>query len=670
MIKILPFAALIAAATPLAAQDAPTVMPWPTQLQLGSGRLRLDSSFTVTPGAVDERMLRGVDRMRKRLELIVGGQLLQLGNLAENGTLTLAIAGPGEAIQTPAEDESYSLDVTASGARLTANTTVGGLRGLETFLQLITRDSLGVYLPVVSIKDTPRFRWRGVNLDVARHWIPVDAVKRTLDGMAVVKLNVLHWHLSEDQGFRVESLKFPKLHQLGSDGRYYTQAEIREIVAYARDRGIRVVPEFDMPGHTTAWFVAYPEYASEPGPYQIERRFGVFDPSFDPSREEVYQFIDDFIGEMTTLFPDPYFHIGGDEVTGKPWDRNPRIVQFKKEKGFKDNHALQLYFNQRLLPILANHHRRMIGWDEILQPGLPTTAIIQSWRGTEYMIRAARQGNASILSAPYYFDHMKTSEEMYLVDPLPPGHGLTPEQEALVLGGEACMWAEHVSMQVLDSRLWPRLGALAERLWSPAAVRNVDDMYRRLAATSIQLEIAGLQHNNHIAATLRRLTGRTSNPVLERLLAITMPASFGQRSGIQRPIQFTPHTKLVDATGPDPLDRNRLVRLAREVVARPTRPTAARAQLEREFQSWRVLDGQVKALADTVPLAKDGIPAARGLRRLGDIGMHALVLLHSGKPAADWKDQALKQVDSLSQPQGLLRIAGADAVRTLLNGIR
>lgn len=662
--------ALLLCTSALAAQDKPTLMPWPAQLELGTGRLRIDSSFTVNVGGADARMQRGVDRMRQRMELLIGGQLATVSAVDGPATVTLAIAGPGEAIQSPAEDESYGLTVSATGVRLTAATTVGGLRGLETLLQLVARDSAGTYLPVVKIQDTPRFRWRGILIDVARHFEPVEAVRRTLDGMAVVKLNVLHWHLSEDQGFRVESLKYPKLHQLGSDGRYYTQQQIRDIVEYARDRGIRVVPEFDMPGHTSAWFVGYPEFASEPGPYQIERRFGVFDPSFDPSREEVYQFLDAFIGEMTTLFPDPYFHIGGDEVTGKPWDRNPLIVAFKKEKGFKDNHALQLYFNQRLLPILTAHNRRMIGWDEILQPGLPPTAMIQSWRGTEYMIRAARQGNASILSAPYYFDHIKTSEEMYLVDPLPPGHGLTPEQEALVMGGEACMWAEHVSMQVLDSRLWPRLGPFAERFWSPASVRNVDDMYRRLAGMSIQLEVAGLPHNNHTPSTLRRLTGRTSNPVLERLLAITQPTSFGQRSGLQRPLQFTPHTRLVDAAIPDPLDRPRLARLAREVVARPAASAAARTQLEREFQEWIALDRQVTALADTVWIAKDGIPAAKGLRRLGNIGLHAITLLRSGGPAADWKAQATRELDALAAPQGLLRIAGVDAVRTLVNGLR
>lgn len=661
--------ALLLLAAPLAAQT-PAVMPWPAQLELGGGRLRIDSSFTVAPGSADDRLRRGVDRMRRRLELLAGGQLARLSDVEGSATLIVAIAGPGEIIQTPAEDESYTLEVTPGGARLTAATTVGGLRGLETFLQLMVRDTLGSYIPAVVIRDTPRFRWRGVLIDVARHWIPPEAIRRTLDGMAVVKLNVLHWHLSEDQGFRVESLKYPRLQQFGSDGRYYTQQEIRDIVAYARDRGIRIVPEFDLPGHASSWFTGYPEYASEPGPYQIERRFGVFDPTFDPTREEVYQFLDSFIAEMTTLFPDPYFHIGGDEVTGKPWDRNPGIVQFKRDKGLADNHALQTWFNQRMLAILSAHNRRMVGWDEILQPGLPPTAIIQSWRGTEYLIRAARQGNAAILSAPYYFDHMKTAEEMYLVDPLPPGHGLTPDQEALVLGGEACMWAEHVSAQVLDSRLWPRLGAVGERFWSQGTVRNVDDMYRRLTAVSQQLELVGLGHATHTAVTLRRLTGRGSTPVLEQLLEATMPVSFGQRSQLQRPTQFTPHTRLVDAARPDPAARARLVSLANEVSANPRTDRVARAELQREFEEWHRLARRVALLADTLPLARDGLPAARGLRRLGDVGMHALVLLQSGKPSADWKAQASRVLDSLAAPQGLLRLTGVDAVRVLVGGLR
>jgi hexosaminidase len=178
------------------------------------------------------------------------------------------------------------------GARLDAPNPLGVLRGMETFLQLVDLDAGGFGVPAVTIEDHPRFPWRGLMLDVARHWMPLADVKRTLDGMAAVKLNVFHWHLSENQGFRIESKRFPKLQEMGSDGEYYTQDQVREVIAYARDRGIRVIPEFDMPGHATAWFVGYPELASGPGPYQIERQWGIFDPAMDPTREETYQFLD------------------------------------------------------------------------------------------------------------------------------------------------------------------------------------------------------------------------------------------------------------------------------------------------------------------------------------------------------------------------------------------
>ena len=182
----------------------------------------------------------------------------------------------------------------------------------------------GFVVPAVVIDDQPRFPWRGLMLDAGRHFMPLDTVRQTLDGMEAVKLNVFHWHLSEDQGFRVQSKIFPLLQEKGSDGLYYTQDEIRGILAYARDRGIRVVPEFDMPGHAGAWFVGYPDLASGTGPYHIERKWGVFDPAMDPTRESTYAFIDRFFAEMTALFPDAYFHIGGDECNGKEWDASPR----------------------------------------------------------------------------------------------------------------------------------------------------------------------------------------------------------------------------------------------------------------------------------------------------------------------------------------------------------
>ena len=316
-------------------------------------------------------------------------------------TLTVTVDGPGEAIQGPDENESYSLEVTPSAAHLKAPTVVGAIHGLETFLQLVQNDGTNHFLLAVSIEDSPRFRWRGLMIDVSRHFQPIEVIKRTLDGMAAVKMNVFHWHLSDDQGFRIESKVFPKLTGMGSDGLFYTQDQAREIVAYARERGIRVVPEFDIPGHAQSWMVGYPDLASGTGPdyggpYQIERQYGIFDPVMDPTRDSTYKFLDRFIGEMAEIFPDPYMHIGGDENNGVQWKDNPRIQEFAKKHDLKDTAALQTYFNQQLFPILKKHGKRMIGWDEIYAPGLSKDAMIQSWRGFDSLAATAKDGYSGI----------------------------------------------------------------------------------------------------------------------------------------------------------------------------------------------------------------------------------------------------------------------------------
>ena len=654
-------------ALPAAAQTSAALLPLPQQVRWEAGGLPLDSTLSARLVAdPDPRLQRALARALDRLGRRIGQRVATDANNDPAARLVITVAGPGQAVQTPEEDESYTLRVSPEQVELTAPTTVGAIRGLETLLQLVTAGPGGFQLPAVSISDRPRFPWRGLQLDASRHFMPPAVVKRTLDGMSVVKLNVLHWHLSDDQGFRVESLRHPRLHEAGSDGRYYTQQEIREVVDYARDRGIRVVPEFDLPGHSTSWFVGYPQFASAPGPYAIERRFGVFEPTFDPTREETYTFLDSFVGEISALFPDPYWHIGGDEVDPKQWNQNPRIQRFKRTRNLRDNEALQAYFNERLGQILTRYRRRMVGWDEILHSTLPPGTVIQSWRGTEYLGQAARQGLRGILSAPYYLDHMRTAAEYYVVDPLPPGHGLTPAQAANILGAEACMWAEHVDQGTVDSRVWPRMAALAERFWSPASVRDVDDMYRRLSLVSLELERVGIPLEGHTARMLRQLTGRRENPVLEALLAVTMPPTFGQRAQRQRPIQLTPLTRLVDAARPDPWLRSSLEQQARELVADAAGAPAARAGLLAAFAGWQPLAAAVRALADTVPLAADGIPAATALGELGRLGQEAIERRDRGTRDSAWTAATLARLDSLTEPQGLLRLAGVDAVRTLV----
>ena len=459
------------------------LMPVPAKVQVGTGQLVVDQAFTaVSTGRKDDRLDRGISRFLDQVSRETGMQLNAQPAAASNATLVIRAENAGRKVQELDEDESYTLEITASRATLTAPNALGALHGLQTFLQLIDPTPAGFAVPVITIQDQPRFAWRGLLIDVSRHFIPIEVLKRNLDGMAAVKMNVLHWHLSDDEGFRVESRRFPKLQELGSEGRYYTQSEIRDFVAYARDRGIRVVPEFDVPGHSRSWMAGYPELASVPGSYRAGRIAGA-DTVMDPTRDGTYKFLDKFIGEMAGLFPDAYFHVGGDEVTNKPWDSNPKIQEFIRAHGMKNNRDLQAYFNQRLQKIVNKHGKIMMGWDEVLHPDLPKTVLVESWRGQDSLAEAAKQGHRGLLSYGYYLDLMWPAARHYAVDPMTmtitkPGAAaaLTAEEQKRILGGEACMWSEFVTPETIDSRIWPRLAAIAERFWSPPETRDNQSM--------------------------------------------------------------------------------------------------------------------------------------------------------------------------------------------------
>ena len=574
-----------------------TLLPVPESVVFRSGRLDLDGAFeVVVRGYSDERLLRAIGRAIARLGSQDGPSAAGLTDDASRAALVIECGGAGEAVQSVREDESYALDVTPERAVLRAPTVVGVIRGLETLLQLVEDDETGRFVRAVAVRDRPRFPWRGILVDVCRHFMPAEVLERTLDAMAAVKLNVLHLHLSEDQGFRVESRVFPRLHGMGSDGSYYTQDQVRRIVAFARDRGIRVVPEFDVPGHATSWFVGHPELASAPGPYTIERRFGIFDPVFDPTREETFAFLDGFVGEMTDLFPDACWHIGGDEVIYRQWDENAGIQAFMHGHGLRDNGALQAYLNRRIAAVLARHGRRMIGWDEILHPELPAGAIVQSWRGRESLYEAARRGFETILSWGYYLDHIQTAEFHYAVDPLPAGGGLSGEEEARILGGEACMWAEHVGPETIDSRLWPRAGAIAERLWSPRDVADPRDMYRRLGAASVRLAGLGPGHESHTDRMLARIAEPSAIEPLRELLDVVQPAHFWERAEIQKTTQLTPLTGLVDAARPDPWGRERVASLIAELLS-----------CAGDRASHRTPSGASELVVDPAPPARDQV---------------------------------------------------------------
>ena len=650
------------------------VMPYPADMKLLAGKLKLDFNFQVSSdGVSDPRLARGIVRMQERVRRRTG-LTLALGAASNNpaATLKISVTEAGAKYPTFGEDESYALVIDAKGATLQANTVTGALRGLETLSQLVAGDADGYYFPYINIQDKPRFAWRGLMIDVGRHFEPVDVIKHNIDGMAMVKMNVFHWHLSEDQGFRIESKKYPLLHEKGSNGQYYTQDEVREVVEYAADRGVRVVPEFDMPGHTTAWMPGYPELASAPGPYQIETRWGIFDPTMDPTKEETYQFLDGFIGEMATLFPDEYFHIGGDENNGKQWRVNSQIQEFMRQHGFHTTAELQTYFNQRVLKIVQKHGKKMVGWDEILKPDLPKETVVQSWHGYKSLDQAAREGYNAIWSTTYYLDHMGPAEYHYLSDPLPADANLTKEQASHIVGGEVCMWGEFVWEENIDSRIWPRTAAVAERFWSPREINNVGDMYRRLNVVSVWLEQTGLQHLSGTNRMLRQIAGTEDLGSLGTLGKITSPEGVGTREQLNHQgtpsTQLIPLVKLVDAVVPDPPFRYQFEAQIESVLQDAPKFASGQDELSKTFQVWRDMGPGFGALVMDAPVLASASSRVLELQKLGSAGLEAFQYLHSGKSAPDaWRDTQLALIQQAETPDAsLLKMAWLSSYRMLI----
>jgi len=655
------------ASTSALAADLPALMPLPSSITQAQGNFAITPNFIlVFTNPPDERLQAATNRALARLQYTSGVAILNAPLAARATTLTITVTGPDAPIQSIDEDESYHLAVTPQSIELKSPSVVGAMHGLETLLQLATYSEGQAVIPAVTIDDIPRFKWRGLMIDVARHFEPIDVIKRNLDGMALVKLNVFHWHLSDDQGFRAESKRFPKLTELGSQGQFYTQDEMRDVVAYARARGIRVVPEFDMPGHTVSWQVAYPELASSPGPFEIPARFGVHDEALDPTRESTYKFLDEFIGEMAAIFPDAYFHVGGDESNGKSWLGNPKIVSFMKAHNIADTAALQVYFNSKLLKLVAKHGKKMIGWDEVLTPGLPKDIAIESWRGEAALATAATEGYPGILAAPYYLDGMATAEKHFLADPIPADTKLTLEQQQHILGGEVAMWAEQINPQTIDSRIWPRAAAIAERFWSPQADRDVVSMYTRLQPISLQLETVGLTHISG-PQKMRRNLAQSQNPThLETLASVLEPVSFHERYQSQHTDAQTPLDRLVDAVVPDPPSRFEIGQQAATAVSNASDAAAARQLLRQRFQAWIDTAPALEAQLQASPRLTDAAPRATQLAQLGQAGIQALDALN-GKPIpTGWKDQQTQLITEATKSVALTRFTFLPSLQKLI----
>lgn len=648
-----------------------TLMPLPSTVESKAGSLRITGSFSyAVQGKGGALVNEGVVRLLNRLEMRTGVSLAKEPVAAgQNVVLTVDVAtASSSTVPALGEDESYTLDVDGQHGSLHAQTEIGALRGMETLLQLAQPTGDGFVFPAVHIADAPRFAWRGLMLDSGRHFLPIAVIYRTLDGMAAVKLNVLHWHLTEDQGFRIESKVYPKLQGMGSDGLYYTQEQVRAIVAYAAARGIRVVPEFDMPGHSTSWMVGYPELGSAPGPYAVQRVFGIHDAALNPISEKTYRFLDAFLGEMGTLFPDVYMHIGGDESNGKQWRANAEIKAFMDARGMKTTQELQAYFNTRVEKILARHHKQMVGWDEVLNPAISPDVVIHVWHGNEFLVNAAKLGHRGFYSQPYYLDHMYTAAQIFQTDPIPAGANLTADQLKLILGGEACMWGEHISPLTIDSRIWPRAAVVAERLWSPAEDRDTEDLYRRLAVESVRLDAEGLTHISGPKRGLRQLAGTEQDGALQLFASTLQPVDFGERYREQRTSQLTALDRLVDALRPDPPLRRELDALVEGAL----HGDAVDAQkLESIFRSWVNAAPELERLAAGSPLLQEAASRMNDWPKLGEMGFEALGYLRPGSMApAGWKEKQTTLLAKAAKPQELVSFVVLGSLGKLVDAVK
>jgi hexosaminidase len=598
------------------------LMPWPQEIQETSENFLILPDFTITVNKNPSNRIKVAGTKFLRRLSGRSGIFFKNGFIQETASASLEINYERTGNLQIHEVESYELSVSRDKIKLSATTDIGIVYGLETLLQLLDNNADAFFFHGTEIKDFPRFTWRGIMIDVARHFQPLEVLKRNLDAMAAVKMNVFHWHLSDDQGFRVEIKSHPKLTEKGSDGLYYTQNQIKDLVKYAGDRGIRVVPEIDVPGHATAILAAYPEIGSvKDTAYTIERNSGIFHPTLDPTNERTYEILDDVFREMAALFPDKYFHIGGDENEGKHWDKNPEIQTFKKKHDLKTNHDLQTFFNIRLEEILQGYGKTLMGWEEIMTDKMPTTALIHSWKGINEgvepggsLVAAAKRGYNTILSNGYYIDLLLSAKDHYSTDPMPRPELLTPEERKRILGGEATMWSELVTDLSIDSRLWPRSIAIAERFWSNKNLRDFESMYKRMEPVSFRLEDLGISHIRNRDVILRNLTGNQSIQSLVKLTKAYEPLKVYTRNagGIEYQT-YSPFTLFADASNADASDALLFDKLTSDFIS--SHDETAKEKLLQLLSEWVKNNENFEKLTMN-PLLQNIAPLSKNLSTL------------------------------------------------------
>lgn len=443
----------------------------------------------------------------------------------------------------------YNLQVDSDGIRIYANDENGFFYGVQTLLQLMPvevfkpdfKPDQKYDIPFVNINDYPRFEYRGMHLDVCRHFMPVDFVREYIDHLAMHKMNKFHWHLTEDQGWRIEIKKYPKLTEISAfrdgtlighardkprkydnirHGGFYTQEQIKDVVKYAEERCITVIPEIELPGHSVAALAAYPQFACTEGPFEVEKNWGIFDDVYCAGKEETFQFLTDVLSEVIELFPSKYIHIGGDECPKTRWKECPDCQKRIKNEKLKDEHELQSYFIKRIEKFLTSKERLLIGWDEILEGGLAPEATVMSWRGTKGGIEAAKE-NHNVIMTPTshcYFDYYQGEKEneplaiggylplekVYSYEPVP--KELPEDKHKFILGAQGNVWTEYMKTpDHVEYMVFPRIDAMSEVTWSKPEVKDYKEFKKRLEVQLKRYELMGINFSkSHYTAKLKQ----------------------------------------------------------------------------------------------------------------------------------------------------------------------
>jgi len=632
------------ATTAQVSNESLNLMPWPQKIELKSGNFPLNSSFKVNvTGQPNPRVFVAASNFLRRLDG-------RTGLFFKQGFVTSTNEFPDAQLQINCikagriglyEDESYQLTIQSNAISINASSDLGAMHALETLLQLLQNNATSFYFPNVTITDMPRFTWRGLMIDAARHFQPVDVIKRNLDAMAAMKMNVFHWHLVDDQGWRIEMKKHKVLTDKASDGLFYTQEEIKGIVKYAADRGILVVPEIDVPGHASAILTAFPEIGSKVVTinkgasettqkasglvtYSLERNAGIFTPTLDPSNPRTYQLLSEIFDEVCPLFPGKYFHIGGDENEGKDWDANPKIQEFMKKNKLANNHELQTYFTMQLIPMLKKHKKELMGWEEIMTKNMSKEAIIHSWKGPNEgvaagssLITAAKNGYKTVLSNGFYVDLVQGVESHYLNDLMPKNASLSAEEKARILGGEATMWSELVTPETIDSRIWPRTAAIAERLWSDANVTDLASLRKRLKTISFRLEELGITHIRNKEVLLRNISNNQNTNALQIFSAVCEPLKiYSRNAGGTEYQMYSPFTLFADACTPDAEDALVFNGLVDAYVK--SKDVSVEKDITIFLNKWIQNHKDLELLSQNAPLVQPLLPLSKALHDLSE----------------------------------------------------